>query len=51
MYVSAILLIGRGLNAWLGWRWADHVAAPVTVPIITREGILALRDEACGCED
>lgn len=27
-YLSAILLAGLGLNAWLGWWWADPVAAP-----------------------
>jgi divalent metal cation (Fe/Co/Zn/Cd) transporter len=25
-YLSAILLAGLGLNAWLGWWWADPVA-------------------------
>ena len=25
-YLSVILLAGLGLNAWLGWWWADAVA-------------------------
>lgn len=46
-YLSAILLLGLGLNAVLGWWWADPAAALLMVPIITREGINALRGEAC----
>jgi divalent metal cation (Fe/Co/Zn/Cd) transporter len=46
-YLSAILLLGLGLNAVLGWWWADPVAALVMVPIIGREGIMALRGEHC----
>jgi divalent metal cation (Fe/Co/Zn/Cd) transporter len=50
MVLSAILLVGLSLNAWLGWWWADHVAALVMVPIIAREGFLAMKGESCGCE-
>lgn len=46
-YLSAILLVGLGLNALFGWWWADAVAALVMVPIIVREGIEALRGEHC----
>jgi divalent metal cation (Fe/Co/Zn/Cd) transporter len=46
-YLSAILLLGLGLNALLGWWWADPVAALVMVPIIGREGYLALKGEEC----
>jgi divalent metal cation (Fe/Co/Zn/Cd) transporter len=46
-YLSAILLGGLGLNALLGWWWADAVAALVMVPIITQEGVRALKGEAC----
>ena len=46
-YLSAILLGGLALNAWQGWWWADPVAALVMVPIILREGLEALRGEAC----
>lgn len=46
-YLSAILLSGLLLNALLGWWWADPVAALVMVPIITKEGIEALRGDTC----
>lgn len=47
-YLSAILLGGLLLNAILGWWWADPVAALVMIPIVVKEGIGALRGEACG---
>ncbi|HKZ03411.1 MAG TPA: cation transporter [Pyrinomonadaceae bacterium] len=46
-YLSAILLCGLLSNAILGWWWADPVAALVMVPIITKEGIEALRGDTC----
>jgi len=46
-YLSAILLGGLLLNAFLGWWWADPVAALLMVPIIAREGRDALRGERC----
>ena len=49
-YLSAILLGGLLLNAFLGWWWADPVAALIMVPIIAKEGIEALRGETC-CDD
>jgi len=48
-YLSAILVGGLILNATLNWRWADPLAALVMVPIITREGVEALRGNSCGC--
>jgi divalent metal cation (Fe/Co/Zn/Cd) transporter len=33
-YLSVIALAGVGLNAALGWWWADPVAALAMVPII-----------------
>jgi divalent metal cation (Fe/Co/Zn/Cd) transporter len=48
-YLSAILLAGLLLNAWLGWWWADPVAALLMVPIIAREGVQGLRGERCEC--
>ena len=48
-YLSAILLAGLLLHAWLGWWWADPAAALVMVPIIAREGVQGLRGEACEC--
>jgi divalent metal cation (Fe/Co/Zn/Cd) transporter len=49
-YLSAILLAGLLLNTFLGWWWADPLAALVMVPIITKEGIEGLRGETC-CEE
>lgn len=46
-YLSAILLAGLLLNALLGWWWADSVTALCMVPVIAREGVEALRGEAC----
>jgi divalent metal cation (Fe/Co/Zn/Cd) transporter len=37
-YLSAALLIGLGLNAWLGWWWADPVAALAMVPFMLWQG-------------
>jgi len=48
--LSAILLVGLGLNAWLGYWWADPLAGVVMVPIIAREGIDAVRGRTC-CAD
>jgi divalent metal cation (Fe/Co/Zn/Cd) transporter len=48
-YLSAILIVGLALNAFLGWWWADPVAGLIMVPIIAREGIDALRGKDCGC--
>ena len=50
-YLSAILLAGLLLNAFLGWWWADPVSALVMVPIIVKEGIEGLRGETCCDED
>jgi divalent metal cation (Fe/Co/Zn/Cd) transporter len=46
-YLSAILLAGLLLNALFGWWWADPAAALVMVPIISKEGIDALRGKTC----
>lgn len=46
-YLSAILLAGLGLNALVGWWWADPVAALVMVPIVVNEGLEAIRGEHC----
>jgi divalent metal cation (Fe/Co/Zn/Cd) transporter len=35
-----------GLNALLGWWWADPVAALAMLPLIVREGVEAWRGEA-----
>ncbi|MBK9410817.1 MAG: hypothetical protein IPN47_22755 [Gemmatimonadetes bacterium] len=47
--LSAILLGGLLLNALVGWWWADSVAALAMVPLVTIEGVRALRGEPpCG---
>jgi divalent metal cation (Fe/Co/Zn/Cd) transporter len=46
-YLSGILSVGLALNALFGWWWADSIAAILMVPIITREGIEALKGDAC----
>jgi divalent metal cation (Fe/Co/Zn/Cd) transporter len=49
-YLSVIALAGVGLNTFLGWWWADAVAALVMVPIIVKEGLEGLRGETT-CSD
>lgn len=50
MYLSAILLVGLGLNALFGWWWADPVAALFMIPIVVKEGSNALKGKTCsGC--
>src|SRR3989441_5675108 len=44
-WLSATTLLGLGLNAVLGWWWADPVAALAMLPLIVREGIEAWRPE------
>ncbi|SNU02247.1 Cation efflux family protein [Ruaniaceae bacterium KH17] len=46
-YLSAALLVGLVLNSWLGWAWADSVAALVIAGFAVREGIEAWRGDAC----
>jgi len=45
-WLSATTLLGLGLNALLGWWWADPVAALAMLPLIVREGVEAWRGEA-----
>jgi divalent metal cation (Fe/Co/Zn/Cd) transporter len=49
-YLSAILLVGLLLNAFLGWWWADPVAALVMVPIIAKEAVSSWKGNSCGCD-
>jgi divalent metal cation (Fe/Co/Zn/Cd) transporter len=46
-YLSAILLAGLLLNAFVGLWWADPVAALIMVPIIAKEGIEGLQGKSC----
>lgn len=41
-YLSFALVLGLGLNAWVGWWWADPVAALLMLPFVIREGLEAL---------
>jgi divalent metal cation (Fe/Co/Zn/Cd) transporter len=51
-WLSAIALAGVGLNALVGWWWADPVAALAMVPMIAREGVQGVRGESsCGDSD
>ena len=43
-YLSFTLLLGLGLNAWLGWWWADPLAALAMVVFLLREGWEAIEE-------
>ena len=45
-----VSLGASGLNALLGWWWADPLAALIMVPIIVREGLEGLHGEVCECQ-
>ncbi len=45
--LSLILLVGLGLNAALGWWWADPVTALVMVPWLVKEGLAGIRGQSC----
>jgi divalent metal cation (Fe/Co/Zn/Cd) transporter len=46
-YLSAVLLVGLGVNSLLGWGWADPVAALVIAAVAVKEGREAWRGDAC----
>ncbi len=48
-YLSVALLVGLGLNALLGWWWADPAAAAVIGVVAVREGVNGWRGELCSC--
>jgi len=50
-WLSATTLLGLGLNALLGWWWADPVAALAMLPLLVREGIEAWRAESCADDE
>jgi len=37
-YFALTLFLGMSLNVWLGWWWADSVAALLMLPLMVREG-------------
>jgi divalent metal cation (Fe/Co/Zn/Cd) transporter len=45
--LSAVLLVGLGLNTWLGWWWADSAAALALSGLIAYEGREAWEDRDC----
>jgi divalent metal cation (Fe/Co/Zn/Cd) transporter len=46
-YLSAVLLVGLGLNWLFGWSWADPIAALVIAGVAVREGVEAWRGHRC----
>lgn len=48
-YLSAVLLVGLVLNAWLEWWWADPIGALLLSSLIAWEGRGTLKGENCGC--
>jgi Co/Zn/Cd efflux system component len=46
-YLSAVLLLGLGLNSLFGWSWADPIAALVIAGVAVKEGIEAWRGDTC----
>lgn len=48
-WLSVITLAGVGLNAAVGWWWADPAAALGMTWFIAKEGFEAWRGEECGC--
>ena len=50
-YLSIIALAGVALNTFVGWWWADPVAALAMVPIIVKEGIEGVRRETLCADD
>jgi cation diffusion facilitator family transporter len=43
-YLSATLLVGLVLNAWLGWWWVDSVAGLAMVPFMVWQGREAIEE-------
>jgi divalent metal cation (Fe/Co/Zn/Cd) transporter len=46
-YLSAVLLVGLGLNSLFGWSWADPIAALVIAGLAIKEGREAWRGDNC----
>jgi hypothetical protein len=46
-YLSAVLLVGLGLNTLFGWAWADPIAALVIAAVAVKEGRDAWRGDTC----
>jgi divalent metal cation (Fe/Co/Zn/Cd) transporter len=48
-YLSLALLAGLGVNALLGWWWADPIAGLAVATVALREGLAAWSGEADAC--
>ena len=46
-YLSAVLLVGLGVNSLFGWSWADPIAALFIAAVAVKEGREAWRGDAC----
>jgi divalent metal cation (Fe/Co/Zn/Cd) transporter len=46
-YLSAVLLVGLGVNSLFGWWWADPMAALIIAIVAVKEGREAWRGDAC----
>ncbi|MEU5962172.1 cation transporter [Micromonospora parva] len=46
-YLSAVLLVGLGVNSLFGWAWADPIAALIIAAVAVKEGREAWRGDAC----
>jgi divalent metal cation (Fe/Co/Zn/Cd) transporter len=46
-YLSAVLLVGLGVNILFGWAWADPIAALVIAAVAVKEGRDAWRGDTC----
>lgn len=46
-YLSAVLLVGLGLNSLFGWSWADPIAGLVIAAVAVREGREAWQGRNC----
>ena len=46
-YLSVALLVGLSANAFLGWWWADPIAALVIAVVAVKEGRESWRGEGC----
>lgn len=46
-YLSAVLLVGLGLNSLFGWSWADPIAGLIIAAVAVREGLDAWRGDTC----
>jgi divalent metal cation (Fe/Co/Zn/Cd) transporter len=46
-YLSAVLLVGLGLNSLFGWWWADPAAAVIIAVVAAKEGRDAWRGDSC----